>query len=85
MFSDSAFRKLHYKRYRLLPCMEKGTSIILALPPEPVIEAEDIIKKFSKTSVCGSSRPGPHTEAPNHTPYPLSRIPIIRTPRPPFR
>ena len=37
MFFDYAFRKLHYKLYRLLPCLEKRASTILALNPEPVI------------------------------------------------
>ena len=73
MFSDSAFRKLHYKRYRLLPCLEKRASIILALPPEPVIEAEDIIEKIFKNLGLWELTPRPpHRSAKSH---PLSAEP----------
>jgi SAM-dependent methyltransferase len=37
MFTGSAFRKPHYRLYKLLPFLEKRASIILDLPPEPVI------------------------------------------------
>jgi SAM-dependent methyltransferase len=37
MFSGAAFRKLHYKLYKLFPFLEKRASLILSLPPDPVL------------------------------------------------